>query len=270
MSHTTHACQPPLDDDTRTFAYAGIGSRQTPSAVLDAMARIAQALGNAGVALSTDGADGADQAFETGALRTRAPLTVHTPWPGYNGYRPGSDARPSVNVIRPHPADTLNGSTYADLARRRHPAWDRLRSRGCAGAVRAQRLHPRRGARRRRGRASSAHGHHLHAERPLPGHAPGTQRRSPRGRARHRARDDPRRTPRAAQIALKRRIPPRAALRPYPCPPTAARPGRPDSSPRPYTMPVRPSRPSARPGDPSAATTPRRPPPYCSCAAGRP
>ena len=130
MSHTAHVRQQPLDDDTRTFAYAGIGSRQTPPAVLDAMARIAHALGNAGVALSTGGADGADQAFETGALRTRAPLTVHTPWPGYNGYRPGADARPSVNVIRPRPADTLQGHTYADLARRHHPAWDGLRSRG--------------------------------------------------------------------------------------------------------------------------------------------
>ena len=75
MSHTAHPCQQPLDDDTRNFAYAGIGSRQTPPAVLDAMARIAHALGNAGVALSTGGADGADKAFETGALRTRAPLT---------------------------------------------------------------------------------------------------------------------------------------------------------------------------------------------------
>ena len=130
MSHTAHPCQQPLDDDPRTFAYAGIGSRQPPLAVLDTMARIAHALGNAGVALSTGGADGADQAFETGALRTRAPLTVHTPWPGYNGYRSGSDARPSVHIIRPHPADTLQDHTYGDLARRHHPAWDRLRSRG--------------------------------------------------------------------------------------------------------------------------------------------
>ena len=130
MSHSTHVRQQPQDVDTRTFAYAGIGSRQTPPAVLDAMARIAHALGNAGVALSSGGADGADHAFETGALRSRAPLTVHTPWPGYNGYRPGSDAPPSMTVIHPRPADTLNGTTYADLARRHHPAWDRLRSRG--------------------------------------------------------------------------------------------------------------------------------------------
>ena len=85
MSHTTHVGQQPQDDDTRPFAYAGIGSRQTPPAVLDAMARIAHALGNAGVALSTGGAAGADHAFETGALRSRAPLTVHTPWPGFHG-----------------------------------------------------------------------------------------------------------------------------------------------------------------------------------------
>ena len=45
MSHTTNAGQQPLDDDTREFAYAGVGARQAPPAVLDAMARITHALG---------------------------------------------------------------------------------------------------------------------------------------------------------------------------------------------------------------------------------
>ncbi|MYE02246.1 MAG: hypothetical protein F4Y03_13415, partial [Alphaproteobacteria bacterium] len=43
------------------FAYAGVGSRRTPPDVLDAMSDIAQTLGDAGTALSTGGADGADK-----------------------------------------------------------------------------------------------------------------------------------------------------------------------------------------------------------------
>lgn len=121
-----HLAAQPLDEDTRSFAYAGVGSRQTPTPILEAMDRIAQTLGNAGVALSTGGAHGADHAFETGALRTRAPLTVHTPWPGYNGYRPGSTGPFGIDVIRPRPGATIQNHSYTDLARAHHPAWSRL------------------------------------------------------------------------------------------------------------------------------------------------
>ena len=106
-------------------AYAGIGSRRTPPEVLAAMATLAETLGNAGCALSTGGAHGADQAFEAGALRTDAPITVHTPWPGYNDYRPGREPESDIDVVRPQPADLLRGETYLDLARRHHPHWDR-------------------------------------------------------------------------------------------------------------------------------------------------
>ena len=102
-----------------SFAYAGVGSRQTPPGILAAMADIAQTLGDAGTALSTGGASGADKAFETGALRTDAPVTVHTPWPGYNGYRPGAIPRPTStsstrNPRRPSraaPTSTSRGRT---------------------------------------------------------------------------------------------------------------------------------------------------------------
>ena len=111
------------------FAYAGVGSRRTPPDVLDAMSDIAQTLGDAGTALSTGGADGADKAFETGALRTDAPITVHTPWPGYNGYRPGRDPETDIDIVHPQSTDTIEGHTYADLAREHHPYWQRC-SRG--------------------------------------------------------------------------------------------------------------------------------------------
>ena len=115
------------DPQPRMFAYAGVGSRRTPPEILEAMSDIAQTLGDAGTALSTGGADGADKAFETGALRTDAPITVHTPWPGYNGYRPGRQPETDIDVVHPNAADTIRGHAYADLAREHHPYWDRCR-----------------------------------------------------------------------------------------------------------------------------------------------
>ena len=111
------------------FAYAGVGSRRTPPEILDAMCDIAQTLGDAGTALSTGGADGADKAFETGALRTDAPITVHTPWPGYNGYRPGRDPETDIDIVHPKSTESVQGHVYADLARDHHPYWERC-SRG--------------------------------------------------------------------------------------------------------------------------------------------
>ena len=111
----------------RPVAYAGVGSRATPPEVLAGMSDVAQALGDAGFALSTGGADGADRAFEAGALRTDAPVTVHTPWPGYNGYRPGRDPESEIDVIQPRPGDGVHGMSFLYLARKHHPAWDRCR-----------------------------------------------------------------------------------------------------------------------------------------------
>ena len=108
-------------------AYAGVGSRATPAEVLAGMSDVAQVLGDAGFALSTGGADGADRAFEAGALRTDAPVTVHTPWPGYNGYRSGRDPESDIDVIYPRAGDTVRGTSFLHLARKHHPAWDRCR-----------------------------------------------------------------------------------------------------------------------------------------------
>lgn len=123
----------PRPGDARPpFAYAGIGSRRTPAAVLAAMADLAETLGRAGCVLSTGGADGADRAFESGALRTDAPVTVHAPWSGYNGYRPGREPESDIDVRVPDPNDAVQGQSYLDLARRHHPAWER-----CGRGVRA-------------------------------------------------------------------------------------------------------------------------------------
>ena len=119
---------PPAADPRPRCAYAGIGARRTPDAVLAAMADLAETLGHSGCALSTGGADGADRAFETGALRTDGPVTVHAPWSGYNGYRPGREPGSDIDVRVPRPTDTVRGDPYADLARRHHPAWERCGS----------------------------------------------------------------------------------------------------------------------------------------------
>ncbi len=111
----------------RPLAYAGVGSRATPPEVLAGMSDVARLLGDAGFALSTGGAHGADKAFEAGALRTDAPVTVHAPWPGYNGYRPGRDPESDIDVVHPKSGDAVRGRSFLHLARKHHPAWDRCR-----------------------------------------------------------------------------------------------------------------------------------------------
>ena len=125
MTHHPDPRTRSADATAPPFAYAGIGSRRTPEPFLAAMADLAETLGRAGCILSTGGADGADRAFETGALRTDAPVTVHTPWPGYNGYRPGREPESDIDVVHPRPTDAADGEPYLDLARRQHPHWER-------------------------------------------------------------------------------------------------------------------------------------------------
>lgn len=93
--------------------YAGIGSRRTPSDILDLMERLATRLASAGWRLRSGHAEGADQAFERGAA---GHADLFLPWPGFN-HRP----KP---VGRVH--STPTASVY-DIARDHHPAWGRLR-----------------------------------------------------------------------------------------------------------------------------------------------
>jgi hypothetical protein len=62
--------------------YAGIGSRETPADILNAMTNIATKLSATGWLLRSGAADGADTAFETGALPQLR--EIHLPWSGYN------------------------------------------------------------------------------------------------------------------------------------------------------------------------------------------
>ena len=109
------------------LVYAGIGSRATPSAILEAMTTIAAWLARRGWHLHSGGAAGADSAFAAGAPAERR--TLFLPWPGYRGCR-GPDCR-TLSADRTRRCLAI----AADL----HPAWHR-----CSPA--ARKLHARNAA----------------------------------------------------------------------------------------------------------------------------
>ena len=106
------------------LVYAGIGSRATPRAVLEAMTIMATWLARRGWHLHAGGAAGADSAFAAGA--PPGSRTVFLPWPGYRGCG-GSDCR----TLSP---DRMRACLA--IAAALHPAWDR-----CSPAART--LHAR-------------------------------------------------------------------------------------------------------------------------------
>ena len=91
-----------------TRFYAGIGSRTTPTEILDLMTRVATRLNGLGYTLRSGGADGADTAFASGAGDR---LQEFLPWRGFNG-----------NTSSLH---TVGGDAL-ELASRVHPAFSRL------------------------------------------------------------------------------------------------------------------------------------------------
>lgn len=64
--------------------YAGIGSRETPRDICAYMTAIAKRLASLGYTCNSGGADGADEAFERGAVVNRQ---IFLPWDGFNGKR---------------------------------------------------------------------------------------------------------------------------------------------------------------------------------------
>lgn len=106
----------------RPWAYAGVGSRETPEDVLDVMEDIGDKLQARGWCLFSGACKGADQAFERGAFsgpfRARAfrdRYALFLPWPNY---------------------EQRNGAVYEGLASPRprafaiaaehHPGWDHI------------------------------------------------------------------------------------------------------------------------------------------------
>lgn len=65
--------------------YAGIGSRQTPEPVLQAMTQLARVLARKGFTLRSGHAQGADQAFEEGCNIENGSCEIFLPWRGFEG-----------------------------------------------------------------------------------------------------------------------------------------------------------------------------------------
>jgi hypothetical protein len=113
MAHTTSS-----PSQTRP-AYAGIGSRATPPAVLDLMTRAASWLSGEDWVLRTGMAAGADQALYRGAS-THGAFELYLPWPTFEADAHAPSCRSEQFVLgEPTPA-------AHELAARFHPAWSRL------------------------------------------------------------------------------------------------------------------------------------------------
>lgn len=91
--------------------YAGIGSREAPADVLVILEELGYQLGLAGLTVRSGGADGADTAFEQGAIRAGAPKDIYIPWNGFNGNKS------TLFGVKPE---------ALALAATLHPAWDQL------------------------------------------------------------------------------------------------------------------------------------------------
>jgi hypothetical protein len=100
-------------------AYAGIGSRATPPAVLELMTCAASWLSTEGWVLRTGMATGADQAFYRGA-RAHGALELYLPWPTFE-----ADARAPRCGSEQFALEKPTPAAY-ELAARFHPAWSRL------------------------------------------------------------------------------------------------------------------------------------------------
>ena len=109
--------------------YAGIGSRETPTDVLDLMEDLALKLDFDGFRLRTGIAPGADQAFARGA-GVNAEWSL--PWESFE-----QEFRAEAAQLGGHPEQLLfPGKVEANVAKQYHPAWDRL-------GQGAQKLHAR-------------------------------------------------------------------------------------------------------------------------------
>lgn len=101
--------------------YAGIGSRNTPTDVLELMSRVARRPSLLGYTLRSGAADGADKAFEAGCTNAGGNKEIFLPWRGFN------DSQSSLFSI---------DDRAFELASTLHPYWH-----NCSQA--AKKLHSR-------------------------------------------------------------------------------------------------------------------------------
>jgi hypothetical protein len=106
--------------DQAAPAYAGIGSRETPTGVLSLMEALAARLAGDGWLLRTGLSPGADQAFYRGAMSSAGDVELYLPWPGFQSGARLEVEGGSVRVLcAPSPPAW-------QLAPRFHPRWSEL------------------------------------------------------------------------------------------------------------------------------------------------
>jgi hypothetical protein len=96
--------------------YAGIGSRETPSEVLEIMKKLGQLLAEKGWVLRSGGADGADKAFEEGCDLGKGEKEIFLPWKGFN------DNKSTLYFKSKEIPDAIKQQAFA-LAEDFHPVW---------------------------------------------------------------------------------------------------------------------------------------------------
>jgi len=97
----------PIEFVSKSFTYAGIGSRSTPDNILNLMSRVAVRLEELGYTLLSGGAEGADKAFASDVSKKE----VYIPWEGFNNINNG--------IVK-------NSLEANSIASKYHPVWDRL------------------------------------------------------------------------------------------------------------------------------------------------
>lgn len=86
-------------------AYAGVGSRATPDDMLALMRHLGKELAQRGYLLRSGGAQGADQAFESGCDQAGGAKEIFLPWSGFEGRSPGSGAQLLAPDVLPDAMD---------------------------------------------------------------------------------------------------------------------------------------------------------------------
>lgn len=119
-----------LMETPKMLYYAGIGSRETPENVQEAMARIGEQLADVWTVRSGF-ADGADKAFCFGAEKGNGKMENYLPWQGFNG-APINDER--FIFMDDTNSDLLFKAQ--DIAKKFHPNWA-----ACSSA--AKKMHTR-------------------------------------------------------------------------------------------------------------------------------
>ena len=95
--------------------YAGIGSRECPKDTCKVFEDIGEELAKRKVLLRSGGAQGADEAFETGCKRVNGYRDIYLPWAKF---------RNNDSMLYDITSEAL------ELAEKFHPAWDKLSDSG--------------------------------------------------------------------------------------------------------------------------------------------